>query len=513
MSDIDFDDSPALVSLSALVPGGLEGMDPAVIEALARDDYSAALKAANERYANTTGRDLIGALTYAVLLTHRELADEALGVLRRALEHHAHEPALQLAQIDALFARGDHDAAVALMEGMADVSMVDDRHWAYLGDMFWDIDEPDAAIRGYEEATRHGSTDIDVPLRLRELYADKGEYWDAAEQLERAGRLAPDSEHIWAGVTEAWLSVGELERAAHAAARTAKLSPDNPRVWAMLGAVHREAGDPGEALRAFEKARKLDPDDPVHWLNLGGLQLDLGLPDEARQSYQRAASLNTDDVEAINGMVAAAYDLGDVELAARLARRALALDPEHPDSLYNLGVVSLSLHDAEGAEDAFTRALTIDPENAHLLAGLATSMLLQGKLEAAISTAEDALEFDRSDAELVLEFTQFLFRHGGAESVLDFVERVECDDPVWVIVVPVFEYLAQALRRDDDAEAAVSRFVDAVEANPDVIPVYWDFDELERLSYGLDDDERGRFLDILAVLDGRREVESLSRAA
>lgn len=513
MSTHDFDDSPALLSLAALVPGGLVALDQGVIESLGRDDYSGALKRANERYAVGEGRDLSAALTYAILLTHRELADEALGVLRKALGYHTHEVVLQLAQIDALFARGDYDAATALMGAIAEVSISDPRHWAYLGDMFWDTEDPGAAMRAYEEAARRGSHEPDVALRLADLYARDERYWEAAEQFERAGRLAPGDGHVWSAVTEAWMGLEAWDRAIHAAKRTVKLTPDDPQSWALLGAAHREAGEAGEALKAFERARNLDPEDPLHWLNLGALQLDIGLPDEARQSYQRAAALDTSDVEAINGMVAAAYDLGDVELALRLAHRALELVPDHPDALYNLGVVSLSLHDAEQAEEAFTLALQADPFNAHLLAGRATAILLQGDIEGALATAEQALTYESSDAELVLEFTQFLFRHGGAQIVLDFVTRVTCEDPVWAIVVPVFEYLAHALRRDARVEAAVVRFVEAVHENRDAIPVYWDFDELERLSVGLDDEDRDRFLEILAVLDGRREVDTLGRAA
>ncbi len=509
----EFDDSPAILSLAALVPGGLASLDPEIIELLGRDDYSAALKVANERYGISEGRHLGAALTYAILLTHREIVDEALGVLRKSMTFHAHEISLQLAQIDALFARGDYDSATALMEALGEVAMTDVRHWAYLGDMFWDTEAPGPAARAYEEATRRGSDDPDVALRLADLYADEERFWDAAEQFERAGRLAPSDAHVWAAVTEAWMGLEAWDRAAHAAKRTTKLTPDEPRAWALLGSVHREAGDPGEALRAFERARNLDPDDPVHWLNLGALQLDLGLPDSARQSYQRAASLDTNDVEAINGMVAAAYDLGDVELAARLARRAVVVSPEHPDALYNLGVVALSLHEAAEAYEAFNQALQADPDNAHMLAGRATALLLQGDVEGALASAEHALRCESSDAELVLEFTQFLFRHGGAQIVLDFVGRVVCEDPIWAVVVPVFEYLAHALRRDTDVDAAVLRFVEAVRANPETIPVMWDFDELDRLSYGLADGDRNRFLEILAVLDGRREVDTLGQSA
>lgn len=502
------EDMSAVSSFEALLPGGLKSLPQEVGGLLQRDDYSGALKAANESYSGTQGRNLIDVLVYAILLTHRELAEEALGVLRRGFTYHADEVALQLAQIDALFASGDYEAATALMDALREVPMTNPRHWAYLGDMFWDLDARDEALHAYEQATSRGSDAPDVALRLADLYADEERFHEAAEQFERAGRLAPSDPHIWMAVAEAWMGLDEWDRAVRAAERTVGLAGDDPDAWSLLGAARREAGELAEALEAFEKARNLDPDNAVQWLNLGGLQLELGLADEARQSYQRAASLDSSEVEAFNGMVVAAFDLGDLEMAERLARRAVEIAPENPDSLYNLGVVALSMRRAEQARQAFARARELEPSNPHLTAGLATAVLLEGHVDEALELLDEALELVHDDAELVLEFAQFLFRHGGAARVIEFVERVKCDDPTWRVVVPMFEYLARALRRDEGfMPPLVRRFVDAVRAEPQAIPVLWDFEEVERLSFALEDGVRERFLDMLAVLDGRKDVD------
>lgn len=501
------DDAPALTSLAALLPGGLGEVDATVARHLRSNDLAEALKTANARYAQSQGRNIRDTLTYAILLTHRELASEALGVLRKGMTYHAADIGLQLAQVDALFAGGDLDAAAALMEALS-VSLREPRHWAYLGDMYWDLDERESARAAYEEATTRGSQAADVALRLADIYADDGMFWEAAECFERAGRLSPSDPHIWFAVTEAWLGLGAWERAVYSATRTTKLAADDDEAWALLGAAQREAGSPGDALTAFERARNLDPMNPTHWLNLGGLQLELGLPEQARQSYLRASSLDATEVEAINGQVAAAFELGDVDLARQLAARALKVEPDNADALYNLGVISLSLHDAPQARDAFERGLRNSPLNPHMIVGRATSLLMMGEVDEAVVAVHTALEFEATDVELILEFVELLFRHGGTDEVLRFLESAVCDDPAWEVVLPVFEFTARALRREP-VDAATQRFVDAVMQHPEILPVPWDFEEVARLGFGLDPWVQQRLDVIIAILDGRDDIETL----
>ena len=502
------DPSWPLECMAALVPGGLAAVPREILSALKRDDIATAFRAANARYARTSGHNHVDAIVYATLLLYRELPDEALGVLRRALSYREGDIALQILQIEALLLAMKEEAH-ELLDAVSNVSITDHRHWAHLGGLFEEIGDNEQALKAYEQALDHGSEDADVCGYVARLHAAAGRYWDAAELFERAARMAPSDPVPWARATDAWIEVGAWDRATHTARRTARLAPDEPGAWALLGTTHREAGELGEALVAFEKARNLDPDNAVHHLNLGALQLELGLAAEARRSYQHAAAIDADGVEAINGMVAAAYDLGDVEQAIKMARRAVELEPDHPDSLYNLGVIALSMHDAQTAHDAFLDVITVDPDNAQARAGRATALLLMGDLDAAIAAAQDAVRHDATDAELVLEFTQFLFRHGGANEVLTFLSGVGCNDPAWKVVVPVFEYVAHALNADGDGQTtAFERFRDRGAQHVDALPVTWDFDELERIGFALDEPIRDRLMHMLAVLEGRRSMES-----
>ncbi len=507
-----YSDSPSVLALEALLPGGLETLPSEVARALGQDQESEALSLANAMYARTQGKSLLDVIIYGVLLTYRELGDEALGVVRRGLEHHADAISLQLLQIDALTAAGRDEAALSLMEALLDVPMQEARHWAFLGDLFWDAAMSDQAAVAYENAVQRGTQSPETVLRLADIYVDAERHYEAAELFETAGRLAPDEVSLWLGACEAWILLEEWDRAVHAAKRCTTLDPDDSDCWSLLGIAHRERGDVEEAIDAFRRAQTLSPDEPVVWLNLGGVQLSAGLPEDARASYAVAARLDPEDVEAINGMVAAAYDLGDMELAQRLAREALELAPDHADSWYNLGAIALSLRQGAEAREALEEARSREPGNPRLVATLATAMLLEDEIDEALNLLGEALGDVDDDAELLLDFAQIMFRHGGPARVLELLERVTCTDPIWSVMVPIYEFLARGLRGDTDfAAALVTEFVKRVEASPDTIPVFWDFDELERLGFSLPDDLRKTFLDMHAVLEGRRDPDSLNQ--
>ena len=515
MSHVPFD-HPVALSLDSLLRGGLGALKDGIIRALKRDDYSEALKIANEAYAEAGATDLNAALTYAVLLNHRDLGQESLGVLRKALTHHAHAPEIQLAQVEALLAREDFDAAVDLMEALESLTFQDPRHIAYLGDLFLDVGDEDKALRAYEQALLQGCMDAGVATNVAQIYLERAETQKAAEAFEQAARLAPSDYEIWATTGDTWLGLEEWDRAVKAYRRATHLESEDAQSWMYLGVALSGKGELEEALDAFKTAQKLDPLEPVHWLNVGHMQLELGYPEEASRSYEEVTALEPSNPEAVAGMTAAAFEVGDVEMAEKMGRRAIELDPGNPDAHFNLGIIELSMGRNERARIEFEAALEIVPFEPRYMLSMAIVELRAGRIDDALATVEKAVAGGNDDATGLYEFGRDLFRYGGAESVLNFVASTESLDPRWNAIQPVFEYLSHSLRRDIDA-ARTRRYVDAViesvRSFPELIPIMWDFEELERLGLGLDTQERRLFEMMLAVLEGRKSADALTALA
>ncbi len=65
-------------SFEALLSKGVDSVHPMVLRALRRADLSEALTAANRAYSQEGPKDLDVSMTYAILLLHRGLVDEAM---------------------------------------------------------------------------------------------------------------------------------------------------------------------------------------------------------------------------------------------------------------------------------------------------------------------------------------------------------------------------------------------------------------------------------------------------
>ncbi len=505
-------DTSLAVTFDALLSKGKNSLQLSIAKALSRDDLSQALKDANEDYANRGARDLDVALTYAILLTHRELTEEAIGVLKKASEFHSHNAALQLAQIDLLLARGDMESAQELTDALASVSFNEPRHIAYLGDCYLTMNMLPEALAAFTSALDLGLNDALVASNAAHLLAENGDVEACAEMYERAGRIAAINPEYYLRAADAWLDADVNDRAILAYRRVVKMMPDNAHAWTFLGFAHREADELEDSLEAFQRAYKLEPDDMESLLNVAHALLEVGQSEEARRFYEMASIRDPEEVEAVNGMVAAAFELGDIEMAEQLGRRAVAMDEENPDNHYNLGVILLSINRNKDAEVCFQAAIELSPDEPRYAIALAQILLRKGELDEALKSAALVTETMVGDATGIFEFSRDLVRLGGADRVIEFVNAVETFDPRWKAVKAVIEYLARGLRREESTYAAcLDAFRAAVEASDEIIPVMWDFEEIERLALGIEPDQKKTLEIMIAVLEGRRELKHLDR--
>ncbi len=511
MSELNHE-NPIALSLDSLLSKGLDSVRPGVIKALERDDLSDALKLANDYYSKSGPEDLDAVLTYATLLNFRDLGSEALGVLKKASKHHADAPSLQLAQVEALMADEQYEAGVELMLALEELTFQEPRHIAYLGDLFLDVALDEHALRAYEQAMKQGLEDAGVALNAAQLMLEASRFDEGAETLERAARLAPRDYEIWSRAAFTWLGLEKWSKAIRAYRRVLKLQNGDASAWMYRGLAHANLGEFDEALDCYREAAHLEPDNPEHWLSIAHLELELGLPEEARKHYRKAEKLDPDEPEVASGLTAAAFELGDVEEAERMASRAVELDPGNPDSHYNLGIIELSLSRVDTAAKAFEAALELDPENRRYRMSMAAIKLRRGAIDEAVDMVGDVLDQAAEDATLLFEFCRDLVRFGGASRVDSFIEKSESHDPRWAAVRHLFEFLSLALRRTAEREAArhaVDSFVRVLRREPQIVPVMWDFEDIERLTLSLEDGDRETLETMLAVLEGRKEVDEL----
>lgn len=511
----DFEDlvevTPAVMTLEALLEGGLDALPHRIRLALEREDFSEALKEANKVYSEKGAVDREAALTYAVLLVGRQLCDEALGVLRRALIHHAQDVGLQLAQAEALVVKGDFEAAFALLEAMGQVTTVRPRHLSFIGDMYLDMGAEERAIQCYQEGLEQGSAQIDVVYRLAHLLAEREDLDGAAQYFGMAARLGADNAMLWRSAAEAYYEAEQVEEAVYAFKRLLEEQPYDDRSWLLLGLSHIYLDQYEEAAQAFQEVVDLSPRHHVAWTQLGHVFLALGRQEEALQAFRQALDLEEDDLDSLNGAMMAAYELGDVEAAREWGDKALEVDPDDAESRYNLGVILLALRNAEEARRILEPLLVEEDEQerAKYLGALAIAQMMLGQRDAAFEQIKTSQRLG-VEAPWLAAFAEEVLKTEGARAAIRFLDASTTAESTWSAVRPMLAYLCCGLIGDEElSRSYIDVFDQTLRAQPQVVPVMWNFDSWEAFAFRLAPPFEEVFDRMLAILEGRQEIEDL----
>lgn len=406
---------PALWRLRALMPNGLDSVRPGVLRALESEDYSMALKVANEAYAQRREQDYDAALTYACLLVGRELVVEARGILTRALDAYPLDPALSALLADASVIEGNIERARQVLAGVSGKDSELRKFsrpniMSFVADIYLDLGdeelgEIDTAIELYQSALDAGVDDPEPAIRLGQLYSGRDAPKKAAEALEYAAKLSRDRVGLWQMTAELWFEVGEDARGLYAKLRLFELVEPEAQDWLELGFEFAQEGRFERALDALDEAENIlhfsvrtKAVDEVYRdtsLVRGGVLLELGRPEVALAVFQDIEERVGEHHGAQRGSAEAALMIGDLMLAETHARRAIELRPDDAEVQAVFGRMQQQFGRHDEAIDAFRAALNKFSEQVEWRSALALSLAKKSQLD----DAREALSQARASAE------------------------------------------------------------------------------------------------------------------
>lgn len=512
--DENFEESieltPAVMTLEVLLEEGVDALSPPVARALKAGGYDEALSATENAYDSRGPTDREMALTYAVLLVGRERVDEAMEVLRDALEHRAQDVGLQLAQVEALLMKGDFEAAQSLLDGLESVSTLDPEHRQLVGDMYLDLDRDDRAMQSYQRAIDQGLDDSEIAYRAARMLSDRGRERDAAHYLTRAAEIAEHNPMLWEAAAEGNYEVERVEQAAHCWEQMLEHRPYDSEAWFMLGLSYWFLDDFAEAARAYEQVVDLNPRHRVAWAQLGDVWLTIGKGEKALEAFRQALQLEGDDPDVLNGAVLAAVETGDIEAALEWAERAVEVAPDDRESRYNYATVLLTLGRSDEARDVLEE-LVVEGEGRldDYLGALAVAELKSGREDPAFEHIGEAIRLD-GRVEWLASFAEELIKIRGVDEALEFIERADASTPDWQVVRPFLGYVCSGLAEDDEAaDDYLRRFRDAVDEYGSALPVLWNFESWEAMAFRLERRFEKVFDAMLGTVEGRRDPERL----
>jgi tetratricopeptide (TPR) repeat protein len=282
-----------------------------------------------------------------------------------------------------------------------------------------------------------------VPLLARRARAyDRANLWNrAAEDFDRAARLAPDDAALLLEAGRAFAKHDQPDRAADYFVKAAAAAPEDADVWLDTARELTRMGHWGAAAKHYLRALDLQPDDPGIAAPRATTSLELA---HDPQVSDRAAKLRPNDPLLWSGRARYHVERGEWKEAADDFARAVELaDPN--ERSYELAAVLLILGDEAGYRKAVARLVeraggTDDPFLAYVLARASAVSPKSGIDPArAVAWGERAVA-GRAEGWYLHALGLALYRKGDYEAALARLNESMKTD--WV---PVLNWLALAM--------------------------------------------------------------------
>lgn len=268
------------------------------------------------------------------------------------------------------------EEALPLLRTALEVNPKAGRHWVSYIAALVDAGQHDAARGMLAQGQRHGLREVDaqsLSLRLQ------------------AGPVAEDHRDELSVLVELFNQsrFAEMEQAA------LRLTVHSPAVgagWKALGTAIVMQDRAADALAPLEKAAELLPHDTETHVSLGNLLHELGHLTEAEKCYRQLIDKVPRHVDAHRLLGITLRDRGELVLAEASCRSALELKSGSAEALSNLGSILWMQGRTDEAEQCYRQTLTMRPRLAEAHYDLATLLSSQFRYAEAETSFRRALE-------------------------------------------------------------------------------------------------------------------------
>ena len=187
---------------------------------------------------------------------------------------------------------------------------------------------------------------------------------EAAADVERALRLAPDDASALALQTIIAVVQGDKDRAHDAAQKAVQAAPGSATARIALSYAQQARFDLEGARASLQKAVELDPQNALAWARLSELWASFGELDRALEAAQKATALEP-NLSRTQTVLGYAYLMRVKIRDAKAAfEKAIALDSADPLPRLGLGLSKIRDGDLNGGSREIEAAASLDPNNA-----------------------------------------------------------------------------------------------------------------------------------------------------
>ena len=341
------------------------------------------------------------------------------GTLSRASDQTA-----ALTAVELLETANEHDPVFpAAREALAAACR---QAYSFTGDVNWldrGLEEADRAVVNRPSAVSYRC--------LGSIHRVAGRHREAAEALERALELTPNSGATRFELGVEYQSLGRIDAAERELLQSSNLRPGFWPGPQRLGYLYFSQGEQQAAANAWRQVVLSAPEYDGGYLNLGIVSHLLGRLEDAREYYEKAIGLAPDtSYDAYANLGAIYFDEARFADAIVMFEQALSIHKNRADVWGSLGYSCAYSGQSVRAEDAFRRAIDLaekrrrtsadDPE---LLSDLAGYYAMVGERETSFRMLDRAVEIGTRDPRVLATIGETYEDLGEREAALRWIGR------------------------------------------------------------------------------------------
>ncbi len=321
--------------------------------------------------------------------------DEALTLIRVAVDAHPEEPDYHNSLADTLRARGDTYAAMSAYRITLLLEPGHSLAHNNLGLLKYEGGDLPGAVAAFEAALVGDPRNCDFRTNLGVALREIGRFEESIECLGVVLRSRPDDAQALHNLSLALKALGDLPAAANAARAASRFAPEVAPVFANLADILQRTGDLAAAQQACRDALRLAPRETRYhdlWAKIASPLTDVDKVDVLRGQRISAREAGVAELSPVERL--------RKESSARESALYLSLATEDSclESLHTLVEYYASAGDAAAAIAACTKGLRYQPEDTMFLAHRGIAHSAQGDLELAIADLDRAACLDTDSA-------------------------------------------------------------------------------------------------------------------
>ena len=341
-----------------------------------------------------------------------------------------------LRKAQAISANGQLKEALNLLSQLEKKGNTSCEHFLTKASIFSQLRDSKTAIKYFTEALhiaeQEDKDEIFVDLAME--YEAARDFKNAVRILKQALETNPANE---VAIYELAFCYDQLEDFTSAIKCYSDFIDENPysfTAWYNLGNAYSKSENFEKAIWAYDYCLLINEDFSPAYFNLGNAYLSEDKYLLSIQNFERCIELDGEDGLTLCYLGECNEQLGNLEEAKQFYYKSLELMPELSDAWLGLGIVKDLEGDLQNAIGFIEKAISFDAFNPGYIHVLAGALEKTEDVELTNDTYLKAFSMDSTNDEILTDYVKFLVKSTFLKEALNFLEQLESNDEVIIIV-------------------------------------------------------------------------------